>query len=360
MNIHERLLDTNGPVALIIRERLRSVAGKSSVVFPPTYAPDRDSGQKKSGYNIDEYKKFKNGNRCTIDSVQSQANRIEPMFKESPYSALVPQIVIKSGIKEVNLLDAAHRLADAAVRFSELEEKVDTVFQQYYGTGDACPIAELNPMSILFGAWDSRGTQAKLPRLFSSSIYADDVEELTRSSQFTPSFTVADIGLSEEELSEQEKDKWSRVGLAHAPGKALGGVIVHGGITREATLNLVALRHLKGTDPERTEKLQNYILSLALVCATLEQDYDLRSGCQLVRDGKDACTCLLVNRDGSEEPIVIDHKHAIALAAVAAEEFGIPATVSTYHFRPEKARESLDEAEAKKAKKANRAKKGAA
>lgn len=350
----ENLLDPKGPVAIVITERLRPVAGHGSVVFPPTYAPDKDQGQRSSRYNIDV---TRTGKRCTIDSVQSQANRTEPVFMSEPYSSLVPQIVIKAGSKEVNLLEAAHRLADAAARFSGLENEVEDAFNEFCKSGNATKIAQLNPMSILFGAWDSRGTQAKLPRIFSSYIFAEDVEDLTRFSQFNPSFTVDDLNkdnLSDEDLSEQERAKWSTVGLAHAPGSALGGIIAHGGIKRQATMNLVALRHLKGEDESKSKALRKYILGLGLVCATLDQDYDLRSGCHLVRDGKDARTFILVTRDGEEKSFQFDLASAVAMAKEAAKELGIRSKRREVEFDSEKATTSLGEAKAKKGAKSRK------
>ena len=85
----QQLMNNAGPVAIVFREHLRPVGGHGSVIFPPTYAPDKDSGEKKSGYSIDV---VKDGNRCVIDSVASQANRIEAVFLKEPYNKLVPQI----------------------------------------------------------------------------------------------------------------------------------------------------------------------------------------------------------------------------------------------------------------------------
>lgn len=46
----------------------------------------------------------------------SQADRIEPIFKDAPWSALVPQIEILYGNrKAITLLEAGHRLGDAII-----------------------------------------------------------------------------------------------------------------------------------------------------------------------------------------------------------------------------------------------------
>ena len=69
--------DLNGPVALHLKQRLLPVEGEGGVIFPPTYAD--------IGYNIDT---LSDGTRvATIDSVGSQANRLEPIFKSTGKNA---------------------------------------------------------------------------------------------------------------------------------------------------------------------------------------------------------------------------------------------------------------------------------
>lgn len=330
----DSILDVNGPVAIIIKEKLRSAGGNGSVVFPPTYAPAQDSDKSASGYNIDSFPD--GGNRCTIDSVQSQANRIEETFLNEPYSLLVPQIVIKAGKKSVNLLQAAHRLGDAAVRFSNLNEKVDEAFKKFLNSGDSTLIAKLNPMSLVFGVWDSRGTHAKIARSFSSQIYATDVLTLTRSSQFIPSFTVEDIG------SDIDEDGCSTAGLAHAPAKGPGGVIVNGEILRESHVNLIAIRRLKSDNPETTKKLQKYILGLTMLCATMPLDQDLRSGCLLVADGNGSFSLKRVFRNGEEQGDEIKHDEVLKYAQECAARFGVDNSMVKVVFDPKLANAYVD------------------
>src|SRR6266566_1877766 len=91
----DHYLADDGPAALVIREYLMPVEGADGVLFPATYAAgDGFPG----GYNIDS---DLNGiNVCLIDSVGSQANRIEPLFAEDKYKQIIPQIVVKAGEKE--------------------------------------------------------------------------------------------------------------------------------------------------------------------------------------------------------------------------------------------------------------------
>src|SRR5262249_31082826 len=112
-------LGDDGPAALVIREHLMPVEGTDGVLFPATFAAgDNFEG----GYNIDGPDDGKNV--CLIDTLGSQANRIEPLFAKSKYVGLVPQIVVKAGEKTVNLLEAGHRAGDAIVRCSALQQEL--------------------------------------------------------------------------------------------------------------------------------------------------------------------------------------------------------------------------------------------
>jgi CRISPR-associated protein Csb1 len=175
-------------VALAIEEVLRPAAG--DVIFPPTYAPENKSD--KSSYNISP---THSGSVCTIDSVGSQANRMEPIFLDSAYRHLVPQVTVKAGtMHQANLLNMGHRLADAAIRFSDLHDTITDAFRAYREAGNATPMAKIGPTSLVFGVWDSRETHAKVPRLINATIRAYDVDPVSRSAQFMPTFDYQDIG----------------------------------------------------------------------------------------------------------------------------------------------------------------------
>src|SRR5271163_4367914 len=104
---YDRFLSDSGPAALVMREQLMGVEGESSAVFPATFAAqegaERDPKKFQGGYNIDVFPDGKSV--CLIDSVGSQANRLEPIFAKPGYNDLVPQIVIKFGEREINLLE---------------------------------------------------------------------------------------------------------------------------------------------------------------------------------------------------------------------------------------------------------------
>ncbi|MCL6512101.1 MAG: type I-U CRISPR-associated protein Cas7, partial [Anaerolineae bacterium] len=214
--------------AIVGRQYFVPAEGKDAVIFPPTYAPP-EGREEGGGYNID---RLSDGhNVCLIDSVPSQANRIEPIFKNPPYKALVPQITIKVGSKQINLLDASHRSADAVVRFSKLGTELRKAFQQIRDSGNAEPLAKIAPTSILLGVWDSRGTQVKLQRVIRSVIRAYDVEPLRLSSQYIPPVRYVDEGVFQEPQNKTERDRLSQEGFLDSPATFQpGGVLVRGDI----------------------------------------------------------------------------------------------------------------------------------
>ena len=329
----DKMLAADGPAALVCRQWLMPAEGRDAVIFPPTFAAPEGGG--KAGYNIDEVRDANDPNKVTriaiIDTVGSQANRMEPLFKrengaDTDYSRLVPQIEIKAGNKTVNLLDAGHRAADAIVRYSSLGPELRKAFDEYQERGDATLLAKIAPTSIVFGAWDSRDTQAKLPRLVASTIRAYDVEKLKRSAQYFPPIDYVKEGLFDDDFLETKYENTtvgSYFGLKAAPaGGTHGGVIVHGEIRREAILSLVGLRALgpKGSDGDA---LRRYILGLALVAMTHDREHNLRQGCLLVQDPEKKPQWELVAHDGTRTPFTPDGKAALAFAIKAAETFGV-------------------------------------
>ncbi len=343
--VFDECLREDGPVAIIIKQYLRPVEGHGEVIFPPTYPmptykgrvhtirdgeyrvsvelppyrQDSSGSDKKNekdakdepGYNIDE---FKNGmNICEIDSPQSQANRLEPLFKTIKDGSLVPQITIKVGDEPVNLLDAGHRAADAVVRLSSMAADYHKAFVEVR-KGNHLELAQLAPTSLLFGVWDSRGTQVKLPRIIKAEIRAEKVQLQTRSAQFNPAIDYVAAGGIDETLDKGkgENNPLSAEGMKHVPApRSVGGVRVLGVITRVIRINLVALRDLQAfsdnkIDPIKTKQLCKYVLGLALIAATYPLKLNLREGCLLCQDKSKPGSKQLVYIDGEEKPFDCD------------------------------------------------------
>lgn len=234
----DQWLTSDACAAIVIREPLVPVEGFDGVFFPATYAAAEDKSVFPGGYNIDPPTGEKNV--CLVDSVGSQANRIEPMFAKPGYAELVPQIVIQAGEKSVNLLEAGHRAGDAIVRCTSLQKKLQDAFKAIL-RGNALDMAKIAPTSLVFGVWDSRDTQAKLPRLIASTIRAFDVQAIRRGAVYVPPLNYVNMEVFTEEeqvkATGDSKDRLSKRGFVNALASAShGGVIAKGGIRRDVTL----------------------------------------------------------------------------------------------------------------------------
>ena len=379
------LEETGLPVAVTLTENLEPAEGKDAVIFPPTFAVDKRA---EHPYQIDVIqpdvspaaaKPDEEVNNCLIDSVGSQANRIESEFKREPLSDLVPQINVELKTKKenedvtisANLLDIGHRIADGAVRFSGLRDDAQQAIRTLMNEANAAPLAKLAPTSLVFGFWDSRPgtTMFKFGRIFASTIRATNVAVIKRSAQFNPAFDPALIGLAEEALEEGEqsqetdtsgkaadgKDPMSKLGLRAAPAvNTHGGVRVYGSIVRRTQINLVGLRALaaKGddsNDQEETLKLRRYLFGLALVAARCQNHYKLREGCLLIRSG--APQAQLVYTDGRRVDFPFDASDILAYAQQAAEAFGVGES-KTFSLDARRAKDGV--AEVKKAAEAKK------
>lgn len=315
--------DRTGPVAFHLCEHLLPVEGRGAVFFPPTYAG--------GGYAIDT---LADGTKTvTVDSVGSQANRMEPVFLEPELRHLVPQVTVTYRRKdksegEISLLEAGHRLGDALVRATALFQDAHDAFVALERTGNASAIARLAPTSIVFGAWDSRDTQAKLPRLVQSVVRAWDVSKLSRSAQYEPALDYAEL----EVFSEKDKEKaegstkspLAKRGFVHVPATdAHGGVVARGPIRRDLTINLVALRRIEAGSAEDTLALRRYILGLCLVAAIEPQDPFFRQGCLLVPDPQTPPKWSVVNRSGERSEADLTLSEVRGRATEWAESFGV-------------------------------------
>lgn len=331
-----------GPVALHLKQKLLPVERESGVIFPPTYAD--------IGYNIDA---LPDGTKVAlIDSVGSQANRMEPIFKREPYSDLVPQVEIELHAKEHDgekhverrsLLDLAHRSADAVVySCPKLAPGIEDAFRALKQRGDAGPLCALAPTSLVFGFWDSRGGSGeKHPRLVRSVVRAWNVQTLHAAAQFNSVWKALNEA-QQKELARAKKTKLSEKGFADAPStfrktkvsqyldgapnpaaRVLGGVLASGQIERDVTVNLVALRAINGADGEKTKDVRRYLLALTLIAATAEIDLFFREGCHLRYADDDRWNA--IPRRGEIKPVDLSSQDAqktlLGYAKKAVEPF---------------------------------------
>jgi CRISPR-associated protein Csb1 len=197
----EKLRTSVANAAAIRRVRkLQPTGGPGDKIFPPTYPGDR-GGRNVPARHVFERRRIGGENvLCVlIDSVQSQANRLEEALKAARETGALsfPMITVDfsntevADIGRITTLDAPHRVFDAIIRDSELNgvrfretEQGRRLIQAT--VHDARAVYELSPTTLVFGAWNSTGEGgglgAKFPRCVVSEIIgvgvATDTEPL--------------------------------------------------------------------------------------------------------------------------------------------------------------------------------------
>jgi len=187
-----------GPAAAFrCRRRLQPAGGEGDKLFPPTFAG--------AVYAVEQRRVPGREAPVTcvlLDSVQSQANRMELALQEAVNAGKIhlPLVEVdfsehdptgdveadeKAGrlidaIGKVTSLQVPHRLADAILRDSEL----DGVEFRKSGIGrtlntvslaNATPLFELCPTALLFGMWDSTGPKGGLGPKFERVVVSEIV-----------------------------------------------------------------------------------------------------------------------------------------------------------------------------------------
>ena len=138
-------------VALTFRRRLEAIDGPDAPIFPPTYpAPKKkkdgkegEEGEHRHGtpYTVNE---TKGGVLvCDLDSVQSQANRMEAAFTDA-LADVVPQHVVEAGDRQVALTKLPHRIVDASIRATKLADDIRK-WMLDFGSGNQAPLARTAP-----------------------------------------------------------------------------------------------------------------------------------------------------------------------------------------------------------------------
>ena len=297
-------------LALHYRQRLEPVDGRDVAVFPPTYPTPRGETEHRHGtpYTVNQ---LRDGTLVAmLDSIPSQANRMECCFgKGKPLDPFVPAIGVAAGGRTERATDLGHRIADAAMRASSLWHDIREAFTAYDG-GDPVPVARLCPTALIYGAWDSRDTRVKIPRLVRSEVTATDVDVLTRSVQFRGTFTQDDLGIADKDWRAErrgQKSPAARAGFAATPRvNEHGGVLLRGEIVQSAAVHLGALSEVGRR--ANSKALSRYLLCLTLAALLDEsggRNYTLRAGCWLVPEGQAHAT--LVKRDGDRATVSLDY-----------------------------------------------------
>jgi hypothetical protein len=271
-----------------------------------------------------------------------------------------------------NLLALPHRVADFRVRASNQKEAAAKAIKAF-ANGNAFPLLQFMPTSIVFGFWDSRadGYQHKHSRILLTRIDAFDVVPCEKHSIYTGPYSkdeCASVVLGNDNLAEElsgydakatddddktkaskEAKKWAdrmaERGFSNALGSGLGGVFAER-IERLALISLTDISSIfchkpdsaqdgaeakSGTDkkaqPDKdlTNAARRYLLALALLAEGYPRSvgsYRLRSGCELLPSKKE--TVLLGAGLDSSSAIKLkelcDNRELLIAVAQAAHE----------------------------------------
>lgn len=349
------------PAAIRIIEPLEPAGGKDIPVFPASYAGVNDQSppvydlagiEYGEGEDVVRIKnsttripRIKNAKLCAIDSPQSQANRMEPAFLEAEdLRELVPQAIATIPKREngsESVLTLPHRVADFRIRLSDKAATVKNAIASF-AKGDALPLIQAFPTSLLFGFWDSRGDEdvgVKHARILLSRIDAHDVVPCRRHSQYTGPYSEDEF--REVVLDHSDKhEKLSKYGFTGAPSDGLGGVLVNGKIERISVLSLSDIARINcyqetKIDETKTNAARRYLFALSALAEGHERSkgsHRLRSGCELVADGGPKIEFRGTKPTNAEELKMLynDRARLIAVAKEALKILDIKLEKKTY------------------------------
>lgn len=296
-------------IRLVVELKPTSADG---LVYPPTYdqgmhlfRPAWVDGQKREA--------------VLLDSVQSQANRIETAIlescrrKEIKYPDIELHIKASSGDECYSVLELSHRVYDAALRMSMVGDEPfpkSEIGQEVYSarTEKASGLYTHAPITLALGGWDSHGgggpLVAKLPRLITSEIVGLDALPVTRGAvKFDPMDIRKDAGplyesTDSERLYETDKTrasnkkkeyKPSEIGLGSVPNLSERGAVIVDAV-QTSLVSCTAVRRLRFENPngsydkDRDQAGQVVIVALGLfgLLSLMDSGYYLRSGCDLI------------------------------------------------------------------------------
>lgn len=316
------------------RRRLQPAGGPGDKLFPPTY-PGKNKGDPPQ--HVFETRMI-DGQRVTsvlIDSVQSQANRLEEALLNAANAGRIklPRIVVEFAgadlpepVADISSLDAPHRIFDAILRDSEYADR--TSFRESElgkrlraaRPHDASAILEASPTALLFGVWNSTGEGGGLGAKFARAIVSEivgvnvPVEEVAdrrtgeivlrtagrrTGSRIDPLGVVRSIDVYKTDSGwELDEQKAGRKAKKVRPSEINHGNIAPSidalGITcayaeQTCVITLAGLRRLRfGGDVKRDDAARAYLAALGLVALAEgdAQGYALRSRCDLVCEGE--------------------------------------------------------------------------
>lgn len=358
-------------VAIRCKTILQPAAGPGTKVFPPTHAGGVYATEQRRVPVNDKPGETRVVDCVLLDSVQSQANRIEDALQAAidDGKLSMPLIVVNFGtavadVQRITSLQAPHRAADAILRDSLTggkDEKGKPLPFRKSDIGKAITDSSLAnatglfqycPHALFLGIWDSTGPKgglgAKFARALVSEIVGIDAVIGTKTAsridplQIRSAAKVVKASDGSWKMAENEKTKGavspSEINHSNIPPDRSEGSATIGYAEHTAVLSLPQLRRLKfplngelNKDSNKQAEIDNaartVLASLALVGLTLslERGCDLRSRCLLFPEG--ALSFELLETPGKPTPISLDSKTAIAIyngAVKTAQDLKLP------------------------------------
>lgn len=383
------------------RRKLQPGGGAGDKVFPPTYAGAVYAEERRRVPGRDEPVPC-----VLLDSVQSQANRMEQALQEAldggeisiptiavDFTKFGPEAKLDAKDEPFRLLDAIgritalqapHRLADAILRDSEIEETADgkktkVPFRESQlrkkiaaaNLANATPIYEVCPTALIFGMWDSTGPKGGLGAKFERAIVSEtvgigaQVGDLLRGVRRDPLEASREVPiLKGEDGSWHVADDPKTKGVIR-PSKINHGSVPfpevrdkktednhYAGVTLDyaeqlTTLSLIALRRLRfpvtkpAPDAAAADAAgQTVLAALGLCAATLafESGMGLRSRCLLWPEAPMEWE-LLAKPGETPQRVMLDSTGArklVADAVASAERAGLKWRSETLMLQPSK------------------------
>lgn len=336
---------------------LEPAGGPGDKIFPPTHAIDDKNKKPEPGakYAFEDRRIDGQNVRCVlIDSVQSQANRMEEALQALWADKLIALPVVSVDfssiapeVGRVTSLTAPHRIADALLRDSLLNGqhfRLSDIGRSFTDASikNATALFKVCPTGLVFGLWDSTGPKGGLGAKFQRALVSEIVginavwgrKTESRIDPLNILKKAAEIYVAEDDderwTTEVEKAKKNdkgapiKFGKEGKPSEVNHGNVtptidsVGGGVTIDearytVVLSLASLRRLGfGTGAEEARTVLA-ALGLLAVLATESRGHDLRSRCLLVPKKGSALKLEAVAKDGNTTPVDLDLAGAIAL-----------------------------------------------
>lgn len=343
-------------VAIRGQATLEPAGGPGDKIFPPTHALDDRNKKPDAGAKYAFETRRIGGQSVTcvlIDSVQSQANRMEEalqaLWTDRKIALPVVSVDFSSVAPEVGRvtsLTAPHRIADALLRDSLLNGqlfRLSDVGKSFTdaSTKNATALFKVCPTGLIFGLWDSTGPNGGLGAKFQRALVSEIVGlNAVAGSKTSSRIDPLNILKKSADIYEAEGDeRWTtdaakakrddngqilKFGKEGKPSEVNHGNVtpgidtIAGGVTideakQTVVLSLAALRRLGFAEGGLEARTVLAALALLAVLASESRGHDLRSRCLLVPKRGCALKVEAVERDGQTTALELDLEAAIKL-----------------------------------------------